>query len=85
MNCLYELNQMYLLQLTTLRKAKRLHESLLDKKILDRESNRIFREFLKQGQKELWKSYLCLKKAYEKVEKYNRPGRPNNHRNRLDQ
>jgi len=76
---------MYCLQLATLSKAKSLHRSLVDKKILDRESDRKFREFLKQGQKELWKSYLCLKKAYVKVEKYNKPGRQNIHKTGLYQ
>ena len=69
MNSLPELNQMYVLQLSTLKEAKRLYKILKDEKILNRVNDRKFREFLKQGSKELWKSYLCLKKAYKKEEK----------------
>lgn len=69
MEPLRELDQLYQSQLTILSETKRMYKYLVNNNILDRESDRLFRELINKGKKELWKSCLCLKKSYIKEEK----------------
>ena len=70
MEPLDELNLLYVSQLSLLTNAKRMHRYLVNHNLLDKESDRLFREILKMGKADLWKSYMCLKKSYRNEEKY---------------
>ncbi len=65
-----ELDRIYLHQLSLLTNTKRMYKYLVNHNMLDRESDRLFRDLLKKGKTDLWKSFLCLKKLYRNEEKY---------------
>jgi len=69
MEHLRELDQLFNSQLTILSETKRMYKYLVNNNILDRESDRLFRELNKKGKKELLRSYLCLKRSYIQEEK----------------
>jgi len=85
MEPLHELDQLYQSQLTILSETKKMYKYLVNNNILDRESDRLFRELIKKGKKELLKSYLCLKKSYIQEEKNRLNGRRIIFRNKLEQ
>ncbi len=69
MEPLRELDQLYQSQLAILSETKRVYKYLVNNNILDRESDRFIKELIKKGKKELWKSYLCIKRSYIQKEK----------------
>ena len=85
MEPLCELDQLYQSQLTILSETKRMYKYLVNNNILDRESYRLFRELIRKGKKELWKSYLCIKKSYKQEEKNRLNRRRIIFRNKLEQ
>jgi len=85
MEPLRELDQLFNSQLTILSETKRMYKYLVNNNILDRESDRLFRELIRKGKKELWKSYLCIKKSYIQEEKNRQTRRRIIFRNKLEQ